>query len=262
MAPLPAVDLLSRCWDSLDGLLGTLDETEWKTATDCPGWSVQDNVSHLIDYESRALGRPGPEHQVGDRDYLKNPMGHSNEIGVDWRRQFSGTEILAEFREVMAARREQLGALTEPDLEQEVQTPIGPGALAQMLELRLMDTWTHEQDIRRALGKPGHTEGPAVEGALGYFVRFLPYVVGKRAGTPDGATVVFDIDGRLVPIEVTDGRARAAERTPEHVTALLAMDVATFAALVTGRTTATDGVTITGDTDLGQRIASSMNVMP
>jgi hypothetical protein len=39
------------------------------------------------------------------------------------------------------------------------------------------------------------------------------------------------------------------------------MGTATFAALVNGRTTSLDGVTIDGDQDLGQRVASNLNVM-
>jgi uncharacterized protein (TIGR03083 family) len=262
MSPLPAVDLLARTWESLDPLLAELSEEEWKSPTECPGWSVQDNVSHLIDYESRALGRPGPEHEVGDLPHLKNPMGSSNEIGVDWRRQFSGAEMLAEFREVMAARREQLSALTADDLTEEVQTPVGPGTLADMLQLRLMDTWTHEQDIRRAVGRPGHATGAAADGAVAYFTKLLPYVVGKKAGAPDGTTVVFEVDDRVIPIEVTGGRARTAELAPEAATVRLRMDTTTFAALVGGRTTSLDGVTLTGDTDLGQRVVTNMGVMP
>jgi len=263
MAPLPAVDLIERTWDSLDPLLAELSEEEWKAPTDCPGWSVQDHVSHLIDYEARAVGRPAPDHTVDDLPHLKNPMAQSNEIGVDWRRQFSGEEVLAEFREVMAERRAQLAALTHDDLAREVQTPIGPGTLADMLHMRLMDTWSHEQDIRRAVGRPGHVEGASADGAIAYFTKLLPYVVGKKAGAPDGTTVVFDVDGRVMPIEVVGGRAHLCEIAPKaDPTVRLAMGTATFAALVNGRTDSSDGVTVIGDDDLAQRILSNMTVMP
>ena len=189
-------------------------------------------------------------------------MGQSNEVGVDWRRQFPGAEVLAEFREVTAARREQLAALTTDDLAAEVQTPIGPGTLADLLRLRLMDTWTHEQDMRRALGRPGHLDGPVVEGSLAYFITMLPYIVGKKAGAPEGSTVVFEVDDRAIAIAVTDGRARALELAPESSTATLSMDTATFAALVTGRTASLDGVTITGDRELAERIVANLGVMP
>ena len=259
---LPVVDQLSRTWDSIEELCAGLTEEEWKAPTGCEGWSVQDQISHLIDYESRALGRPGPDHQVGPLPHLKNPMGTANEVGVDWRRQFSGAEVLEEFGQVTAARRAQLAELTEADLATETQTPVGTGTLADMLQLRLMDTWSHEQDIRRAVGRPGHEEGPAVDGALAYFFGLLPYVVGKKAAAPEGATVVFDVGGRVLSIAVVGGRAGVVELAPAEPTVRISTDPATFAALVGGRSDPTGPVALDGDRDLGQRIVDNLPVMP
>ena len=256
-----SVENLGRLWSSLDQLCSTLSEDDWKRPTDCPGWTVQDHVSHLVDYESGALGRARPEHTVGPRDYLKNPMGEGNEVGVDYRRSWPGAEVLEEFREVTAARLAQLEVLTDADFEQEVQTPVGPGTLSDMLTLRVMDTWTHEQDIRRAVGRPGHVDGPAADEAVGYYLRFMPYVVGKKAGAPDGAIVVFEIPDHVTAVEVVDGRGRAAELVPDSPTAVLRMDVATFGALASGRAQSPDGVELEGDTELGERVALAMNVM-
>lgn len=258
---LPAVDLLGRTWDSVEELCAGLTEEEWKTPTACEGWSVQDQVSHLIDYEAGALGRPRPDHTVAELPHLKNPMGQANEVGVDWRRQFSGPQVLGEFREVMAERRAQLAELTEDDLAKEVQTPVGPGTLADMLQLRLMDTWSHEQDIRRAVGRPGHLEGPVVDGALTYFFKLVPFVVGKRAGAPEGSSVVFEVGNRVVPVAVIEGRAKLVEDEPASPTVRLTMDAATFAALIGGRGDA-GPVAVDGDRDLGERVLANLSVMP
>ncbi len=56
------VDNLERAWASIAQLCSELQESQWKTGTDCPGWSVQDQVSHLAGTESRLLGRPAPDH--------------------------------------------------------------------------------------------------------------------------------------------------------------------------------------------------------
>jgi uncharacterized protein (TIGR03083 family) len=256
-----SVDNLGRLWASVEQLTASLTEGEWKHPTDCPGWSVQDHVSHLIDYESRALGRPGPEHAVGELAHLRNPMGQANEVGVDYRRSWPGSRVLDEFREVTAARLAQLEGLTDDDFAAEVQTPVGRGTLSDMLNLRVMDTWTHEQDIRRALGQPGNVDGPAADQAVRYYLGFMPYAVGKKAGAPEGSSVVVEIPGHVTTVEVVDGRGRAAELVPPEPTAVLRMDVPTFAALVSGRTTSPDGVEITGDADLGERVVTNMNVM-
>jgi uncharacterized protein (TIGR03083 family) len=256
-----SVENLGRLWASLEDLLSSLDDADWQRPTDCPGWSVQDHVSHLIDYESGALGRPRPEHTVEPRDYLKNPMGQGNEIGVDFRRSWAPAEVLEEFREVTAARLDQLEQLADADFAEEMQTPIGPGTVSDMLELRVMDTWTHEQDIRRAVGRPGHVEGPAADQAVQYYLGRMPYVVGKKAGAPDGTTVVFEIPGNVRAVEVVDGRGRQAASVPDSPTAVLRMDPATFGALAAGRAASPDGVELEGDTDLAERVATNMNVM-
>jgi uncharacterized protein (TIGR03083 family) len=130
-----------------------------------------------------------------------------------------------------------------------------------------MDSWAHEQDIRTALQRPGHLEGPAVDQALAYFTGFLPYVVGKRAGAPDGAGVVVDISGREpIGIDVVDRRARRSDTLPVEPDATVRTDVATFAALVTGRVQGSeaglhDRIEIIGDQELGRAIVDNLNVM-
>jgi uncharacterized protein (TIGR03083 family) len=258
-----SIDNLESTWTSIDALCSTLSEDQWKLPTGCPGWSVQDNLSHLIDYEARALGRPGPDHTPADLSHAKNPIGESNEIGVDYRRRLAGSEVLDEFREVVGARLAQLQALTIDDLEREVITPVGPGTLADMLRLRVMDTWSHEQDMRRALICPGHNDGPAAKEAVGYLAAFLPIIVGKRAGAPEGATVAFNVGGCYESvIEVVDGRAKIVERDSEGVTVALTIPPATFAALVGARSDAPDDVVISGDDALGRAIIDQLGFLP
>ena len=261
---IPMVEHLATTWTSIDALCASLGEADWKQPTGCPGWTVQDNLSHLVDYEAFALGRERPDHVVADLSHTKNVMGESNEVGVDARRIRSGREVLGEFREVTAERLERLEQLTEEDLDREAQTPIGPGTVRDLLTLRVMDTWSHEQDIRRALGRPGHTEGPVVAHSIGYFCRFLPYVVGKAAAAPEGSTAVVLV-GDLPPvaIDVVGGKARLAAEVPVDPTVLLRTDVTNFAALVGGRSDARpDEVTIAGDIDLGRRIVAALGFMP
>lgn len=258
----PSIDNLDRTWQSLIELCSTFTDEEWARPTGCPGWSVQDNVSHLVDYESRALGRPAPTGEPVARPHTKNALGESNEVGVEARRGRSGGEVLDELREVTAARSAQLHALTADDLRREVATPAGPGTLADMLTLRVMDTWSHEQDIRRAVGRPGHERGPVVDEAIGYFCRFLPLVVAKRSGAPDGTSVVFDIGATTCGVAVVDGRGVATDEHPTTPTVRLSMPATTFAALVGGRADAPDDVVIAGDVALGQAVIGALGFMP
>lgn len=265
MSPVASasIDHLETTWRSIDELCSTLTGDEWRRPTGCPGWTVQDVISHLIDYEATALGRPRPEHIAADVSHTKNELGASNEVGVDHRRAWVGPAVLEEFREVTSVRLAQLQDLTSADLAREITTPAGPGTLADMLTLRVMDTWLHEQDVRRAVGRPGHEAGPVAGEAVAYLTRFLPLIVGKRAAAPDGSTVVIEIVGlhRSV-IQVANGRASAADDEPDVATVTLSMSPTTFVATVGGRSDAPRDTVITGDVELGRRIVEHLGFLP
>lgn len=257
-----SVENLAIVWASIDRLCSELPDDQWQLPTGCPGWTVKDHLSHLVDYEARAAGRPAPRHDPGPLPHVKNEMGRANEVGVDLRRAESGAAVLGEFGEVTGERLAQLRALTGRDLAAPVTTPAGPGTMADLLTLRVMDSWVHEQDIRRATGRPGHTDGPAAGEALGYLTRFLPYVVGKRAAAPEGSTVVFRIGGRdPVAVQVIGGRGTPVA-DPGGATVTMVIPVTTFAALAGGRGDVPGDVGITGDRELGRRVLDSMGLLP
>ena len=258
-----SIDHLEATWASIQALCADLTEAEWDTPTGCPGWTVKDNISHLVDYEAGAIGRPRPDHVPAGLSHVKNALGESNEVGVDARRGTSGAEVLAELAEVTAERLAGLRCLTDDDFQREITTPAGPGTLNDMLTLRVMDTWSHEQDIRRALGRPGHDTGPVVDEAVGYFTRFLPLLVGKRAGAPEGSSVVLAIgDQDPVTITVTGGRAGVVDSLSGEPTVALAMSAPTFAALVGGRSDAPGDVVVQGDAGLGAAVIAALAFMP
>ena len=257
------VEQLAETWASIDALATGFTDDDWKQPTGCPGWSVQDCVAHLVDYEARALGRPAPDHVPIDVSHTKNAMGESNEVGVDHRRARSGHEVLSELREVVTERLAQLRALTEEDFARETVTPAGPGTLVDMLTLRVMDTWSHEQDIRRALGRPGHAVGPAAEASVNYFARVFPLLVGKRAAAPDGSTVVFDVEGvGRYPIAVAAGRAAPVEALDGPATVEITLSAPTLAALVGGRSDAPDDAVVSGDAALGAAVLAALPFLP
>ena len=263
------VDRLEEVWASIDSMCANLTEAQWKTPTDLPGWSVQDNVVHISAIESSILGRPAPDHTPPDYDHVKNEMGKNNEVWVDSRRSWSGEEVLDEFREVSGARLRQLRGFTAADFDAESWTPAGPGTVRDLLPFRIFDSWAHEQDIRRAIDQPCDFSSPA--GALSFerVVSALPYVVGKKVAPPDGTVVVFDVVGSrpmTIAVGVDGGRAKSLPTPPEGATVTLSMDAQTLACLGLGRwdpAAALDDrqVTITGDGKLGRAIVEQMNFM-
>ncbi len=263
------VDLMERVWRSIDSLCSPLSAAQWKTPTDCPGWSVQDQVSHLVGAESQILGNPRPSHTPKETGHVKNDVGQSNEVVVDYRRSWPGPKVLEEFRELTGQRLGLLRGLTDEQFAAETQTPIGPGTLTEFVRIRIFDAWVHEQDIRRALKVPGELEGPVAAHSVGRVARALPFVVARKAQAPDGVTVVFNITGpagRVVPVGVEGGRGSELDLEPASPTVRITSDVETFACLGCGRWDPAEAlrsgkITVTGDTALGEAIVTNMNIM-
>ena len=267
MIPHDTIDKLALCFASLSELGAQLTEAQWKLQSDCPGWSVQDNLSHIVAYESAESGGSRTSHQAPKFDYVRNPIGEANENEIDSRRSFTGAQVLSEWNEVAARRLNLLRTADESYFAKEVMTPTGPGTTADFLHIRVLDCWVHEQDMRRAVGIPGHLSGAAAEHTIDRLIRTVPIVVGKRAATPDGQSVVIDITGgvpRHIVCTIVDGRAALVKDEPEAPLSRITMDTATFLALATGRQTdqqLADKIAYSGDVDHGRKVTSALNMM-
>lgn len=259
------VDLLEREWAALDALCRDLTEDEWDTPSDCPGWTVRDLVSHIIGTEKMLAGDPAPPALETPGEHVRNPIGAGNEAWVEERRDRPGAEVLAELREVTARRLEQLRAMAPEDFDRVGFTPEGEGPYRAFMDIRLFDCWVHEQDIRRALGRPGHLDGPIAEASVRKVAAAAGYVVGKKAAAPDGSTVVFDVHGPtevVVPV-VVEGRARVLAEAPADPTVTIRLDTATYVALGCGRwdadrAIAEGDVDVVGDQALGRQVLENM----
>jgi len=269
MSNQQVVDLMDHVWRSIDSLCSPLTEVQWKTPTDCPGWSVQDQVSHLVGAESQILGNPRPDHTPKETAHVKNDVGRSNEVLVDYRRSWPGREVLEEFQALTGQRLVLLRGLTDEQFAAETQTPIGPGTLTDFVRIRIFDAWVHEQDIRRALQLPGELDGPVAVHSVWRIARAMPFVVARKAQAPDGVTVVFDITGpagRVVPVGIEGRRGSELDSEPASPTVRITSDVETFACLGCGRWDPAEAlrsgkITVTGDTELGETIVTNMNIM-
>jgi len=264
------VAMLDHVWSSIAGLGAGLDEAQWKTETEVPGWSVQDNLTHITAIEWSLLGRPAPEHEVPDGlAHIKNDFGRSNEVFVDSRRASAGAAALEEFVEVTRARVAQLGDYGPDDFGAESWTPAGPGTVRDLLPFRIFDSWVHEQDMRRAVHQPGDLDSPVAAAALDRIANAMPFIVGKKAGAPEGAVVTFELSGalpRTFAIGVDGGRAKQLDQLPDTPTVRIVTDTETFARLGTGRidpaAARADGrVRVEGDDALGRRIVDGLNFL-
>lgn len=267
MIPTNIINTLEHTWHSITSLCESLSEQQWKTATQLPGWSVQDNLSHMIGTERMLQGLSATEHRAADMSFVKNPIGEFNEHEVDARRTLSGADVLSEWKELVELRLSTLHTADEAYFAREMMTPTGPGTMADFLHVRILDCWLHEQDMRVALNMPGNTGGPGAEHTMDRLVRTIPIVVGKRAATPEGQSVLIQITGpvvRDVSVTVREGRAGIDESPATSFLSTISMDSVTFFQLATGRISgdvAAPLCAVSGDTELAARILTTFNMM-
>jgi uncharacterized protein (TIGR03083 family) len=194
-SPEDTVQKLASEWAALTALCAPFTEAQWKRPTECPGWTVQDNISHIIGTERMLAGLARTAHRSPEVPWVHNPIGRTNEDEVDERRGRTGAQVYQEFLDITSARLAFLRSATEDDFDTPMTTPVGPGTMASFLHIRVMDNWVHEQDIRRALDLPGHLTGPVPEHSIDRLWTAWPMVIGKRAGAVAGQSVTVTLTG-------------------------------------------------------------------
>lgn len=250
-------------------LLRDLDPDDWARPTDLPGWNVRYIAAHLAHLDSALAGNPQQQVDVPEAPHIKSPMGVFTESGPLARADWTTEEIIDEMESSAAKRAEALRTLMPVD-------PTAPGdgfaavvgwSWETLLSNRVLDVWMHQQDIRRAVARPGGLIGPGGAHALALFSRSIPYVVGKRVAPPPGTSVTLDITGEhaatLAVAVGVDGRAALLDVAPADATVHLDMDFERFIILSGGRRTPDQvPVTVTGDTELGRAVLANLAVTP
>ena len=266
------VAALAAEWEATADLCAGLDGAEWAAATDCPGWSVKDNVSHITGTERMLLGHPAPVVDVGDASHVRNDIGRMNELWIAERRPWEPAAVLEEFQEVTAERLAALRAMTQADFGAESWTPAGNDTYGRFMRIRTLDCWVHEQDIRGATGRAGHVGGPVVDLVLDEFAFAVAFAVAKLGKPPEGARVLIDLTGpaaRTWRVQVAERRGRLVDAFDDDAdpTITLTTDAHTYTRLAGGRIAGSEAisrglVTLGGDTAAAERILGGLGYMP
>ena len=260
---------LHEVWDALAELGAAIDDRGWSAPTPCPGWPVSAQYAHVIGTESMLLGRPNPEVETpaDAPGHVRNQIGGFNEVWVTALAARPRPEVLHAFGEVAAARKEQLDGMSEDDFAAPSWTPVGQADYRRFMQIRVFDCWVHEQDVRDALGRPGHESGAVAEQSVDEIVRAAGFVVGKKAGAPAGSSVRFDLTGplsRRIDVDVAD-RARVVEAIAGEPVVTVSLSSTAYARLSCGRVPPGDvldgalgGVRFDGDDALGRKVVEHL----
>jgi uncharacterized protein (TIGR03083 family) len=248
---------LEQCYDAIESVSARMSGEQWRAQSLCPDWDMRGVVTHLGMMERVMTGwLPANAADLPPLDRI----GPYTERAASLDDQ----AFAARIAEIFADRRADLAGLREDDLARPSWTPIGPRTYGGFLEIRIFDFWVHERDITTPLGWSSDDGGPRAEISLGQVESSIGYIVGKKIGLPDGASIVFHLTG---PIKrdiavVVDGRARQVDSVADP-TVELATDTVTFIQLAAGRIDPgaqidAGKVTWTGNEELGDHAARNL----
>jgi uncharacterized protein (TIGR03083 family) len=273
-APAPAdprlvalVETWKRACDDFVALVRSLPEEQGDLPTDLAGWSVRANVAHTAHLEAILAGAPEETIEVAAAPHLTGLQNYYTEQGVLARRGRTLAVLADELEAAVASRYAVLQG--EPPTDGAAAPPRTPGGIgwnvATLLHNRPLDVWMHEQDIRRAVDRPGGYDGPVAEHVLGMFGQALPMVWGKRVGAPVGAAALITLSDRpptrWMAVVGEDGRARIDDASDPAVT--LRLSTEDYVVLSGGRREpeATTAL-VEGDETLGHKLLGSLAVTP
>ncbi|MCW2761638.1 MAG: maleylpyruvate isomerase family mycothiol-dependent enzyme [Marmoricola sp.] len=261
------VELWHRACTDFVALVREIPPEQWELPTDLEGWTVKDNVAHTAHLEAVLAGTPEETLHVDEAPHLKGMLNYYTEQGVLARRDRGMESLADEIEQAVATRYAALQQ--QPPTDGSAAPPKTPGDISwnnqTLLSNRPLDVWMHEQDVRRAIDRPGGFDSPVAEHVLRVFGRALPMVVGKRVAPPPGTavrlavpdaglcwTVAVGEDGRAAPVGDEASATTTVTLSPED-----------FVVLAGGRRApeATRPV-IEGDQEIGRHLLHSLAVTP
>lgn len=257
VADLPANEAYRRTIEALDGLLATLSPLEWDAPT-IEGWTVKGLVTHLVaveEYFGRQLGLwPLEIDEALEADHL----AMTRAFVASWAGR-SSTEVLARWRELTGAIIAHLGSLEREAGRRPIHFHFLDTSLSTVLITRVFEVWTHDEDIRRATGRPlAAPEPDRLRRMSRIAVPSMPF------GLAMGG---FDASGRTARIVLTGAGGGTWDtplglgETPGEPEATIVLDVVDYCRLAAQRL-APDEVRFTaeGDEWLARQVLSGAGV--
>ncbi|QWC86207.1 maleylpyruvate isomerase N-terminal domain-containing protein [Nocardioidaceae bacterium] len=261
-----AIDAWAEACASFLALGRALSEDDWSVPTDLPGWTVADVFGHTAHLEAVMTGTAHDEVDLPDSPHVRGPVNAWIEQGVHARRGRAALEVLEELQAAVTARAEHLRAHPPTDGSARADGGLGDWDWNTLLSNRVVDVWMHEQDVRRAVGRPGGFEGAASAHVVRSFLGALPFVLGKRVGLGSDQSVLLtltDADMSLAYAMRPEGRVGLTDDLPDEPTVGLAMSTETFTVLAGGRQEpGVREIAVTGDRDLADRVLPALAVTP
>jgi len=230
---------------------------------------VHDQISHVVGVEAWLDGRKDPRIEIPAYEHIRSDFGRRVEHAVEVRRSRTGAELVAELEDTLTQR---LSTLRSPTLTNTsiIAGPRGPDQAEIVMLLRIFDVWTHEQDIRCALGSPGDLASPAAAICVSSIMQQLPKRITQGDALKPGQCLVIDVTGPLAARQSfqvafdEEGRLRGhavSERPPGPSTTTISLSTEAFTRRAAGRRPVKEtAYSVVGDDSTAGRVLEALVV--
>ena len=201
------VEAYAQTVQSIIDLGRTMRPDDAGRPTDCPGWTVLDQIAHVASTEAMVAGEPEPDVDVSHHTHVRHSFGARIEKYVESRRGRDLEEVLDELEERLEERLRRL-PLGHRVGRAGGARPVRHDDLGRPARASAPSTsgCTSRTSARPSSG-PGGLDTGAAALAVSRLFAALPRIVAKDAGIEPGNAVVLDLTGPTV------GRAGPASRS-------------------------------------------------
>jgi uncharacterized protein (TIGR03083 family) len=274
MRPAPPIDVIDLFPDEralLLDLLASLSADEWAAPTVCAPWSVKDLAGHIAGDDLGHLSWQRDAHSAAagpdSWDELIAFINRQNAQWVEAMRRVSPAVII----EMLRFSGEQfVGHMRALDLMATGPTVdwAGPGPHPMWLHVarEYTERWSHQQQIRDAVNKPGLKDRRFFAPLLDAYARGIPHAF-RDVASPEGTHIHIEITGdagHTWSLVRADGRwaLYTGVNTPPDATTTLDQETA-WRLFTKGVTPdeARSHATLSGDTSLAAQVLRTVSVL-
>ena len=198
--PIDVIDLFAEMREQLLDLLASLSDDEWAAPTICAPWAVKDLTAHIIGDDLGVVSRGRDGYNVGFIDVdsygaLVAAINRQNEQWVCAMRHLSPGAII----EMLRFSDERAFAHFRSLDFDAIGGPVdwaGPEPAPVWLDVarEYTERWSHQQQIRDAVDKPGLKDRRFFAPLLDAYVRGVPHAF-RDTAAPEGTHVRIEITG-------------------------------------------------------------------
>jgi len=262
--PATAIEVHRIEVERLLALLRRLDDEQWVLPLDPPefaGWTVKDLAAHLASNEGNAvqvLGLADPSLP----ETINENEARTAEV-LARHRTMTNAETFAELEACFHAVDAEVSALGVEGIEDDISWWGMDIRIMTMLIVRSFETWTHADDIRRAIGAPQlPPPGPSLARMSQVAASWAPLMMLTRGLDADGAAIELHLTGIGGGTHFVNLGFDAQDPATHAPDAVITIDVLDFCRVIGDRLDPADvDFDAAGDLDLARRYVSTLDAL-